>query len=192
MNASRRAEAEAREREWEASEERYGGLFDGAAEAVFVIADDGLIEEANEAAAHLLADSTGFRDWPAAEVRQGDPRRSILAGEHPGAPLALPRALGAPATWVEVLASRRLIDSSGTRHIQAILHDVTLRYERQRGLEGYARRVVAAREEERRRIGREVPRWAAAVADARLADARGPGGQWDPGSRRRGGARQRR
>jgi signal transduction histidine kinase len=36
------------------------------------------------------------------------------------------------------------------------LRDVTLQHERQQGLEQYARRTVAAREEERRRIGREL------------------------------------
>jgi signal transduction histidine kinase len=58
--------------------------------------------------------------------------------------------------WVEVLVARPVIDPQGRRHRQAMLHDVTQRHERQRGLESYARRVVAAREEERKRIGREL------------------------------------
>ena len=153
-----RAEAEARERELETSEERYRALFDGAAEAVLVVADDGTIEEANEAAATLvrLRPGEALVGRPAVQVLGAEIADSLRTGTPSGTPMALPRMAKAPVTWVEVLASRPLVDTSGARHVQAILHDVTLRHERQKGLEGYARRAVAAREEERRRIGREL------------------------------------
>jgi two-component system, NarL family, sensor histidine kinase DegS len=152
-----RAEAEAREREREASEERYRALFDSAAEAVFVIADDGAIEEANEAAARLLgADLATIVGQRASDILGTEIGAGLLADEPLAKALRMPGPAKAAPRWVEVLVARPVVDPQGRRHRQAMLHDVTQRHERQRGLEGYARRVVAAREEERKRIGREL------------------------------------
>jgi len=152
-----RAEAEAREQDRRASDLRYRALFDNAAAAVLVIGDDGRIEEANEAATRLLG--RGLAELRGADVGAavGAEIAAVLTGGATAArPLALPgRDAGAP-TWVEPLASSPLVDPDGRRHVQAILRDVTLQYERQQGLEGYARRTVSGREEERRRIGREL------------------------------------
>ncbi len=151
------AEAEARERELEASEQRYRALFDGAAEAVLVIGEDGTIEEANEAAAGLLElDLPAMLGRPAAQVLGSEIAAVLVAGGPTSTPMALPKVVGTQVTWVEPLASGALLDPEGVRRVQAILHDVTLQHERQQGLERYARRGVAAREDERRRIGREL------------------------------------
>lgn len=152
-----RAQAEAREQERESSEERYRALFDGAAEAVFVIADDGVIEAANDAAARLLgADLGTIVGRQASEVLGTVIGAGLLADEPPPTALRMPGPAEAAPRWVEVLVTRPVIDPHGRRHRQAMLRDVTQRHERQTGLESYARRVVAAREEERKRIGREL------------------------------------
>ncbi len=152
-----RAEAEARERDRRASDARYRTLFDSAAEAVLVIGDDGRIEEANEAATRLLDRSLdALRGADVAGVAGVEVARVLAGGPAAPRPLALPGRDGEAQIWVEPLASGPLVDPDGRRHVQAMLHDVTLQYERQQGLEGYARRTVSGREEERRRIGREL------------------------------------
>jgi signal transduction histidine kinase len=86
------------------------------------------------------------------------PEIARAVGDGPGrvGRFALPAAPGTAAIWVEVAVSRPLSDAEGGSHRQVVLHDVTLQQERQQGLEQYARRTVTAREEERRRIGREL------------------------------------
>ena len=114
-----RAQAEAREREREASEERYRALFDGAAEAVFVIADDGTIEEANEAAAQLLGgDLATIVGQRATDLLGREIGASLLADDPSGAPLGLPREGKEPTRWVEVQASRPVIDHHGRRSVR--------------------------------------------------------------------------
>jgi PAS domain S-box-containing protein len=152
-----RGEAEARERDRRVSDARYRTLFDRAAEAVLVIGDDGRIEEANEAATRLLG--RGLDDLQGVDLAGivGAELAGILTGKAAATrPLALPGREGGVPIWVEPLASSPLVDPDGRRHVQAILHDVTLQHERQQGLEGYARLTVSGREEERRRIGREL------------------------------------
>lgn len=152
-----RQEAEDREQARRSSEERYRALFDNAAEAVLVIDRDGLIEEANEAATRLLEHSVDrLRGARLSSIVGDELAGALLAERSSGAVLALPVAVGSRPVWVEPIASRPLVGPDGTIHFQAMLHDVTLRHERQQGLEGYARRTVAAREEEQRRIGREL------------------------------------
>ena len=152
-----RAQTEARERARRASEERYRALFDGAADAVLVLGDGSRLAAANEAAARLLGSATAELAGRALVDVVG-PEIARAVGDGPGEArrFALPAAPGAAATWVEVAVSRPLSNAEGGNHVQVVLHDVTLQQERQQGLEQYARRTVTAREEERRRIGREL------------------------------------
>lgn len=152
-----RAESQAREEARRVSDERYRSLFDHSAEAVLVLEPDGRVEEANAAAGRLLG-------------REVDEMVGLAVGELAGAEIAdeiqraeratraLPLRLdpSGPPVWVEVLASQPSTDRDGRSHVQVILHDVTLQAERQEVLERYARRTVRTREEERRRIGREL------------------------------------
>lgn len=152
-----RQDAEDREQARRSSEERYRSLFDNAAEAVLVVDHEAVIEEANEAAARLLGRSVDLLRGTRLPAVVGDEIASALLAEgSSGKPLALPVAAGRQPVWVEPMASYPLAGPDGTIHLQAMLHDVTLQHERQQGLEGYARRTVAAREEEQRRIGREL------------------------------------
>ena len=152
-----RAQTEARERARRASEERYRALFDGAADAVLVVGDASRLEAANEAAAGLLGSATAALKGRALVDVVG-PEIARAVGDGPGEVrrFALPAAPGAAATWVDVAVSQPLSNAEGGSHLQVVLHDVTLQQERQQGLEQYARRTVTAREEERRRIGREL------------------------------------
>ncbi|MDP2350066.1 MAG: PAS domain-containing protein [Chloroflexota bacterium] len=150
-------EADARRLEVLASEERFRALFDNAAESVLVLDDAGVVEDANDAALRLLGrpdhDLVGatLRDAVGAAIAV-----AVASGGERQTPVLLPGAGAAPARWIEPLVSGPLIGPDGREHTQLMLHDVTLRQERQQGLERYARRTVTAREEERRRIGREL------------------------------------
>jgi len=152
-----RAETESRERARRASEERYRALFDGAADAVLVVGEDGVLEAANEAAAGLLGSATDTMAGRTLADLVG-PEIARAVGDGPGEArrFALPAAPGVATVWVELAVSRPLAGADGGSHLQVVLRDVTLQHERQQGLEQYARRTVAAREEERRRIGREL------------------------------------
>jgi len=151
------AETEARERDLRASEARYRALFDNAAEAVLVIDGDGRIDDANEAATRLLGGrQTEVVGLPLREVAEGRLARAADATSGVRQPIELPARDETPAHWLEPVVSGPLVEADGRARTQLMLHDVTLRYERQQGLERYARRTVTAREEERRRIGREL------------------------------------
>jgi signal transduction histidine kinase len=150
------ADTETRERELQASEERYRALFDNAAEAVLVIDAHGLIEDANGAAARLLGAQEGLAGRRVAAV-VGEALSAVLAT--PGMtrqPVAFTPPGGSALHWIEPVISGPLEGVDGASRTQVMLHDVTLRHERQQGLERYARRTVTAREEERRRIGRDL------------------------------------
>lgn len=152
-----RAETEARERARRASEERYRALFDGAADAVLVVGEGGVLEAANEAAARLLGSTTRtLAARTLANLLGPEIAGSVSDGPGEARRFALPAAPGAPTVWVELAVSRPLPGAEGGSHLQVVLRDVTLQHERQQGLEQYARRTVTAREEERRRIGREL------------------------------------
>jgi signal transduction histidine kinase len=151
-----RREAEERERERRSSEARYRGLFDNAAEAVLILEPDRTIAEANAAAATLLG-------------RSMDALRGNLLDGIVGSAVAEQLILGTPQevvalmgnserrpTWVEPIVCLPRTRADGGVETQLMLHDVTSQHERQRDLEAYARKVLAAREEEQRRIGREL------------------------------------
>jgi len=146
-----------RERELRASELRYRALFDNAAEAVLVVDGLGSVEDVNEAAVRMFARPADMLVGQRLEQVTGTAIAEAVAvtgARH--APLALPGGDGAAERWIEPVVSGPLAGPDGRRRVQIMLHDVTLQQERQRGLERYARRTVTAREEERRRIGREL------------------------------------
>lgn len=152
-----RTEAEDRERARRVLDERYQSLFDHAAEAVLVVGPDRRVEEANAAAALLLDRShQELIGHDVAQVVGPEIAREIERVDRTVRPLMIQTASSGPQVWVEVLASQPLLDDEGRDHVQVFLHDVTLQTERQQGLENYARRTVRTREEERRRIGREL------------------------------------
>ncbi len=151
------AEAQTRDEARRISDARYRTLFDQAAEAVLVMGADGRVEDANTAASRLLGrPSQEIVGVDIAELAGGEIAAEIGRSNRTTRPLALHVGSQNQPIWVEVLASRPLSDASGRSHIQVILHDVTLQTERQQTLEQYARRTVRTREEERRRIGREL------------------------------------
>ncbi len=149
------AETQAREGELRASEERYRALFDNAAEAVLVLDSERRVEDANDAACRLLGvDHSEVLGSPLEKLAGG----RLLPGETAGRgqPIEFPGPQGAPSRWLERVLSSPLPGPDGRSRTQLMLQDVTMRHERQQSLERYARRTVTAREEERRRIGREL------------------------------------
>lgn len=151
-----RRDAEQRERERRRSEARYRGLFDNAAEAVLLLDLDGMIAEANAAAAALLGRSLEtLRGAPLSAIA-GAQLTDQLRQRAPRQIVALPGDPGGRPTWVEPIVCVPRTGSDGGPELQLMLHDVTAQYERQRDLEAYARQILAAREEEQRRIGREL------------------------------------
>ncbi len=151
-----RREAEEREHERRSSEARYRGLFDNAAEAVLILDPDRTIAEANAAAAILLGLSIDALRGISLDRLVGQTVAEQLVRGTPQEVVALPANRERPLTWVEPIVCLPRAKSDGTAETQLMLHDVTSQQERQRDLEAYARKVLAAREEEQRRIGREL------------------------------------
>jgi PAS domain S-box-containing protein len=152
-----RTEAENREAERLTSERRYRALYDHAADAVLVIEEDGRIDEANAAAARLLGrDLPAMRGRLLSEIVGPDLAADVLSGSTDNRPRPLPSGEGASPVWVQAVGASPLTRSGEGKSSQAMFRDVTLQFEREQGLEGYARHAVAAREEERRRIAREL------------------------------------
>jgi signal transduction histidine kinase len=152
-----RADAETREAARLASERRYRALYDHAADAVLVIDERGRIDEANAAAARLLdRDVEGMRGRLLSEVVGPDLAADVLSGSTDNRPRPLPAGDGASPVWVQAVGASPLTGADEGGSSQAMFRDVTLQFEREQGLEGYARHAVAAREEERRRMAREL------------------------------------
>ena len=149
-----RQDAEEREHQRRSSEARYRGLFDNAAEAVVLLDDDGVVLEANAAAAELLGRPPDRLRGAALASMVGSRTAQQLLGAAPGVVVPIPGGTPGRTRWVEPVANEQ---HGGTGiHAQLMLHDVTIQHERQRDLEAYARQTLAAREEEQRRIGREL------------------------------------
>ena len=152
-----RQAAETREAARLASERRYRALYDRAADAVFVVDDRGHIEEANAAAARLLSvDLSAIRGRPLPEVIGPDLAQDLRSGSTKGSARPLPLREGASSVWVQAVGASPLTGEGEGGGLQVIVRDVTLAYEREQGLEGYARHAIAAREEERRRMAHEL------------------------------------
>ena len=151
-----RRQAEDREHERRRSEARYRGLFDHAAEPVLVLDRDSTITEANAAAATLLGRPIEALRGAKLPSILGSELANELLRENGQRVVPLPGQAGAPPTWVQPIVCLTDGAFEGTAEIELMLPDVTLQYERQRDLEAYARGILAAREEEQRRIGREL------------------------------------
>lgn len=152
-----RQAAETREAARLASERRYRALYDRAADAVLVVDDRGRIEEANAAAARLVdVDPAAMRGRSLPEIVGPDLAEDLLSGSTKTGPRPLPGKEGGSPVWVQAVGASRLTGEGEGGGSQVIVRDVTLAYEREQGLEGYARHAIAAREEERRRMAHEL------------------------------------
>lgn len=152
-----RKEAETREAARLASERRYRALYDNAADAVLVIDDHGRVDEANAAAARLLGrDLEALRGRLLSEVVGPDLAADVLSGSTDKRPLPLPSGEGPSPVWIQAVGASPLTGLGEGGGSQALFRDVTLQFEREQGLEGYARHAIAAREEERRRMAHEL------------------------------------
>ena len=157
VEARRQAEIEGRARR--VSEARYRGLFESAGEAILVVNQVGDVLEANTAAGELFdrkADAT--RGVQLAELVGLENAMQLIeivrSGEVFSHDISLETATGRKV-WVEPVCGI-VASSNETSVIQVLLRDVTERRARQLGLETYARRIMQAQEEERRRIAREL------------------------------------
>lgn len=149
-----RQEAESRERERRASEARYRGLFDVAADPILLLDQDGLILEANAAAVTLLERPPEvLRGMNVGELNPAIWRAIQGHAVEGGKPLEVSR--DTDRIWVEPVAVP-FHDADGRSRVLAQLRDVTLAMERHQLVESFARRTVAAREEERRRVARDL------------------------------------
>ena len=157
VEARRQAEIEGRARR--VSEARYRGLFESAGEAILVVNQAGGVLEANAAASQLFdrqADAT--RGVQLAELVGLANAAQLIeiarSGEVFSHDVSLETATGREI-WVEPVCGI-VASSTESAVIQVLLRDVTERRARQLGLETYARRIIQAQEEERRRIAREL------------------------------------
>lgn len=152
-----REQAEGREAARRASERRYRALYDHATDAVLVVDDHDRIEEANAAATRLLGrELVDLRGRPLHEAVGPDLAADLASGSSDVGPRPLRSAGRASPLWVQAVGASRLGMDAHDTGSQVMLRDVTLQYEREQGLEGYAKHAVAAREEERRRIARDL------------------------------------
>lgn len=156
VSARQRAERESAARQL--SESRYRSLFDAAGDAILVFDELGIVREANATATERFGSSP--------EGLLGAPLERVL-GKHNAALLMQPEIVDGKRSedlivpsdsrpvWLAPICSR-VRTRSGPELIQAVLRDVTADRERRQGLELYARQVIQAQEEERRRISREL------------------------------------
>lgn len=140
------------------SEAKYRRLFEAAGEAILVVDHARVIQDANNAASELF-------DRPLAVLRgaaiarvlgvEGEQAyaRIVEGGERTTGQLCLARQEGRVS--LEFVCSS-LVDAAGTPLVQAIFRDVTERDARRDRLESYARGMLLAQEDERRRIAREI------------------------------------
>ena len=152
-----REDAETREAARLASERRYRALYDQAADAVLVIDDRGRIDEGNAAAARLLdLDLEAMRGRLLSEIVGPVLASDLLLGSRDSGPRPLSSRERASPMWVQAVGAAPLTGAGEGGGSQVMFRDVTLEYEREQGLEGYARHAIAAREEERRRMAHEL------------------------------------
>lgn len=152
-----REEAETREAARLVSERRYRALYDHAADAVLVIDHEGRIDEANAATAQLLGRNLeAMRGRLLTEVVGPDLAADVLSDSTDRRPRPLSPGERTSPVWVQAVGASPLTGAGEKGSSQAMFRDVTLQFEREQGLEGYARHAVAAREEERRHMAREL------------------------------------
>ncbi len=150
-----RMEAERRQREQRASEEKYQGVFDQVAEPILLLDETGIVKEVNRAALELFGAEPAQLVGQQAPALVG-PDLAVLS-ESPSARDV--RAIRVPdraePAWIEPVLIP-FVDPGGARRTQLMLRDVTSRHVRQQELEAYTRQTIAAREAERGRIAREL------------------------------------
>ena len=151
-----RAAAEAAERALRVSEAKYRGLFEAAGEGVLVLRDGEEIVECNAAAARLLGQSTAaLRGRRLSEVMPAEAALALLPSAHsplePSSEILLPSS-GQPV-WVKPV-SASLPGAPDLTHV--VLHDISVQKRREQRLETFARAVLNAQEEERRRVAQEL------------------------------------
>jgi len=157
IDRERAAQADAvrRQREQRASEDKYRTVFDSAGDAILLLDEASAISDANAAAGELLGRAPGeLRGQP---LRLVAPPDIAAAARESGPPHVLGPLVvaGGRPRWL-VPVKTRVADASGRVLTLLLLRDVTLQVERQQLLEGFAAQTLAAREEERRRIAREL------------------------------------
>lgn len=148
-----RRQAEARERERQVSENRYRGLFEMAADAILLLGSDRSILEANAAAADLLERTRQALVGLSIGSISRSLAEALLSDGSEADPVRIERASG--PVWVQPIIVP-FSDEAGMGRLLVQLHDVTLARERQHLVESFARDTVAAREEERRRVARDL------------------------------------
>lgn len=151
-----RADAQRRERARRSSEERYRRLFESTADPIMLLRHGGTVEEANTAAAMLFgvarSDLAGRRLEDLADPELAIAVEAADPGSGSEEAVRLADSTGRMRWFEPVVADFE----ARPGRIQVVLRDVTAQQERQAGLEAYTRQTMAAREEERRRIARDL------------------------------------
>ena len=143
----------------EHSETRLRALFEAAGEAILVFDESGRIRETNEAAAELFGipraalmaralsdflDADNAKTLLSLASDQDSSRKELLLFRPDGSEL-----------WLEPVCSSVQADDEWPL-FQALFRDVTSQRLQRTGLEAFARQIMAAQEEERRRISRDL------------------------------------
>lgn len=150
-----RVEAERRERERRVSEDKYRTVFDSAGDAIILLDNEGAIQEANAAAAQLLGRPVNQLRLQAFDSCAPAELAAVLADTGDGSVVGPITAPDGRRQWL-VPVRTSFTDAGGRSLSLLLLRDVSLQVERQQLLEGYGEKTLAAREEERRRIAREL------------------------------------
>jgi signal transduction histidine kinase len=151
-----RRDAERREADRRISEAKYRGIVDNVTEPILLLDEHHVVEEANAAAAAFFGRPIEQIRGERIEALVGrEMAEIVMSGESGGAVRRLTVGGREAPIWVEPLAMG-VSDAAGAHRLQVVLRDVTVQHERQQGLEGYARQTLSDREEEHRRIAREL------------------------------------
>ena len=147
--AARRASEES-ERERSISENKYRSLFENSGVAILIVDREGLVREANTAAARLGVDLAGRGPALAEQLPQGAAAiQRALAGNADAGDFCVNRADGIEV-WLQPICTTVRADHGELT--QVLLRDVTERH----GFQHYAQEIVRAQEDERQRIAQEL------------------------------------
>ena len=151
---SARRVAESREQRRRESEERYRAIVNNVGEPILVLDGDQHVIEANDAATALFGHGALSIRGGRLHGDAGESIRAIVEVAEDDRPRSRIQ-LGHPPRWYEPMVLRSA-DSRGASTTQILLIDVTASAEREQGLESITRHTISTREEERRRISREL------------------------------------